>query len=453
MEIAMTAILRSVLIALLLCAASYGAYAQIERQISFDEAGKIFVVSKSMNDEYKWFEPIETFLEARLFKMSDSAFVLEILRRADQGNERERRQLSMVEMAALRSRIQTAASPSVDIGGLDQSGRSTLLWGSTLWSLFYYGTAVSIVFSSDGSVSSAPTYLIAGGLGYFVPALLTQNANVTAGAASLAVGGMFQGALHGWALGGLISGSNLSSRTGFALSILGGVSETVAGYVIGSNTGISEGAAGVINTTEFYGAAGGALAALTIMGNVTEGDAGIRVLSGLGLVGAAGGILLGNEIIKSQHITNSDATVYALTGALGLGLPYAVLSAVSPDNVSTRVITGIGLLGAAGGLYLGTRLIDGLDYREGDGSTFLLSTLAGGVIGVGIAQLVDSPRAIGPLVWASAAGGFLIGRALARPDAEGTSMGKLDVNFNPLGLVLGARSNVPMPIGSVTYRF
>jgi hypothetical protein len=104
-------------------------------------------------------------------------------------------------------------------------------------------------------------------------------------------------------------------------------------------------------------------------------------------------------------------------------------------------------------LYLGTRLIDGLDDREGDGSTVLLSTLAGGVIGVGIAQLVDSPRAIGPLVWASAAGGFLIGRALARPDAEGTSMGKLDVNFNPLGLVLGARSNVPMPIGSVTYRF
>jgi hypothetical protein len=92
MEIAMTAILRSVLIALLLCAASYGAYAQIERQISFDDAGKIFVVSKAMNDEYKWFEPIETFLEARLFKMSDSAFVLEILRRADQGNERERRQ-------------------------------------------------------------------------------------------------------------------------------------------------------------------------------------------------------------------------------------------------------------------------------------------------------------------------------------------------------------------------
>lgn len=448
----MTAILRSVLIALLLCAASYGAYAQIERQISFDDAGKIFVVSKSMNDEYKWFEPIETFLEARLFKMSDSAFVLEILRRADQGNERERKQLSMVEMLALRSRIRINAT-QVEVGGLDQSGRSTLLWGSTLWSLFYYGTAISYTFSAEGSAGSAPSYLIAGGLGYFVPAILTLDANVTAGAASLAVGGMFQGALHGWALGGLISGENLSLRTGFALSVLGGVSETIAGYVIGSNTGISEGAAGVINTTEFYGAAGGALAALTIVGTDVSGNTGIRVLSGLGLIGAAGGILVGNEIIKSQHITNSDATVYALTGALGLGLPYAVLSAVSPDNVSARVITGIGLLGAAGGLYLGTRLIDGLDYREGDGSTFLLSTLAGGVIGVGIAQLVDSPRPIGPLVWASAAGGFLIGRALARPDAEGTSMGKLDVNFNPLGLVLGARSNVPMPIGSVTYRF
>ncbi len=449
----MSTILRSVVVAVLLCAASYGAHAQVERQITFDEAGKILVVTKSMNDEYKWFEPIETFLEARLFKMNDSSFVLEIMRRADQGNERERRQLSMIDMAALRARIQMSAGSPMETGGLDQSGRSALLWGSTLWSLFYYGTAITAVFSPDGEFSASPTYLIAGGLGYFVPAILTQDANVTAGAASLAVGGMFQGALHGWALGGLISGSNLSARTGFALSVLGGVSETIAGYVIGTNTGISEGAAGVINTTEFYGAAGGVLAALTIMGNLTDGDASIRVLSGLGLLGAAGGVLVGNEIIKSQHITTSDATVYAVTGALGLGLPYAILSAVNPTDVSSRVITGIGLVGAAGGLYLGTRLIDGLDYRENDGTTVLLSTLAGGLVGIGIAQIVKTPEAIWPIVWGSSVGGFFIGRALARPDIESKSMGKLDVQFNPLGLVLGARSNVPLPIGSVTYRF
>lgn len=449
----MSTMLRFVVVAVLLCAASYGAHAQVERQITFDEAGKILVVTKSMNDEYKWFEPIETFLEARLFKMNDSSFVLEIMRRADQGNERERRQLSMVDMAALRARIQMSAGSPTETGGLDQSGRSALLWGSTLWSLFYYGTAITAVFSPEGEFSASPTYLIAGGLGYFVPAILTQDANVTAGAASLAVGGMFQGALHGWALGGLISGSNLSARTGFALSVLGGVSETIAGYVVGTNTGISEGAAGVINTTEFYGAAGGALAALTIMGNLTDGDASIRVLSGLGLLGAAGGVLVGNEIIKSQHITTSDATVYAVTGALGLGLPYAILSAVNPTNVSSRVITGLGLVGAAGGLYLGTRLIDGLDYRENDGTTVLLSTLAGGLVGIGIAQIVKTPEAIWPIVWGSSVGGFFIGRALARPDIESKSMGKLDVQFNPLGLVLGARSNVPMPIGSVTYRF
>lgn len=449
----MFAMLRSIVMVVLLCTACYCTQAQVERQISFDDAGKILVVTKSLNDEYKWFEPIETFLEARLFKMNDSAFVLEILRRADLGNERERRQLSMIDMAALRARIQISAGSPMETGGLDQSGRSTLLWGSTLWSLFYYGAAITAAFSPSGDVTPGATYLIAGGLGYFVPMILTQDANVTAGAASLAVGGMFQGALHGWALGGLISGSNLSARTGFALSVLGGVSETIAGYVIGTNTGISEGGAGVISTTEFYGAAGGALAALTIMGNLADGDASVRVLSGLGLLGAAGGVLVGNEIIKSQHITGSDATVYAVTGALGLGLPYAILSAVNPSDVSSRVITGIGLVGAVGGLYLGTRLIDGLDYRENDGTTVLLSTLAGGIVGVGLAQIVDSPEATWPIVWASAAGGFFIGRSFARPDVESKSMGKLDVQFNPLGLVLGARSNVPLPIGSVTYRF
>lgn len=448
----MRGLLYGLLIAAGLLITQLAAHAQIERQIPFDESGKILVITKSLNDEYRWFEPTETFLEARLFRMTDSAFVLEITRRSDLGNERERRPLSMVEMLSLRARIQLNAAP-FEVGGLDQSGRSALLWGSTLWSLLYYGTAISYAFSSEGSAVAAPSYLIAGGLGYFIPAILTQDANVTAGAASLAVGGMFQGALHGWALAGLIGGENINPRTGFALSVLGGVSETIAGYVIGSNTGISEGAAGLINTTEFYGAAGGALAALTIVGTDVSGNTGIRVVSGLGLLGAAGGILVGNEIIKSQHVTSSDATVYAVSGALGLGLPYAILSAVSPSDVSSRLITGIGLLGAAGGLYLGTRLIDGLDYRENDGSTVLLSTLAGGVIGLGISQLVDSPSAIWPIVWASSAGGFFVGRALARPDVETKSMGKLDFNFNPLGLVLGARSNVPLPIGSVTYRF
>ena len=448
----MKQVVRHIIVVAVLCVGALVAQAQVERQIAFDEAGKILVITKSLNDEYRWFEPLETFLEARLFRMTDSAYVLEILRRGDEGSERERKQLSMVEMLALRSRIQINAMP-VEIGGLDQSGRSALLWGSTLWSLFYYGTAISYTFSADGSAGSAPSYLIAGGLGYFVPAILTLDANVTAGAASLAVGGMFQGALHGWALAGLVGGENVNPRTGFALSVLGGVSETIAGYVIGSNTGISEGAAGLINTTEFYGAAGGALAALTIVGTDVSGNTGIRVLSGLGLIGAAGGILIGNEIIKSQHVTSADATVYAVSGALGLGLPYAILLAVNPSDVSTRLITGIGLLGAAGGLYLGTRFIDGLDYRDDDGTTVLLSTLAGGVIGLGVSQLVDSPTAIWPIVWASSAGGFFVGRALARPDVESKSMGKLDVNFNPLGLVLGARSNVPLPIGSVTYRF
>lgn len=445
-------IVRWALLAVLVLIGGSAVHAQVERQIAFDEAGKILVITKSLNDEYRWFEPTETFLEARLFRMTDSAFVLEITRRSDQGNERERRQLSMVEMLSLRSRIQVQPLP-VEVGGLDQSGRSTLLWGSTLWSLFYYGTAITYALSAEGEAGAAPSYLIAGGLGYFVPALLTQNANVTAGAATLAVGGMFQGALHGWALAGLIGGENVNSRTGFALSVVGGVSETVAGYVIGTNTGISEGAASLINTTEFYGAAGGALAALTIVGTDVSGNTGIRVLSGLGLIGAAGGIFVGNEIIKSQHITTSDATVYAVSGALGLGLPYAILSAVNPSDVSARLITGIGLLGAAGGLYLGTRFIDGLDYRDDDGTTVLLSTLAGGVVGLGVSQIVDSPNAIWPIVWASSAGGFIIGRALARPDVESKSMGKLDVQFNPLGLVLGARSTVPLPIGSITYRF
>ncbi|MBC8124691.1 MAG: hypothetical protein H7X70_03055 [Candidatus Kapabacteria bacterium] len=426
---------------------------QIETQVAFDDVGSTLVITKELNDRLLIFETPSTFHEARLFQTTDSTFVLEITRTAGANLERERKQLTSADVKALRIRVQSAV-PATGEGVLDQRGRSALLWGSTLWSLGYYGSAASAVFSTNDNFEfSAATYLIAGGVGFLLPALLTNNANVTEGAASLALGGMFQGAMHGWLIGGLVAGEDLGPKAGFGLSIITGISETVVGYVVGSKTGIKEGKASVINTTEFYSMVCGGLLGLTILGPSFSANEGIRLTSGLALAGAAGGIILGTIIGNNQYFSPTDATVYGASGLLGLTLPYAVMVALLDGKIDSRLVSGLGIVGTAGGLLLGNELVKGLNYRGEDGTIVILGTLAGALIGIGVGVLAEDTRVGAVVAWAGAAGGFATGLILAKPEMEGRSRGHLKFDFNPLGLVLGANSTVPIPVGSLTYRF
>lgn len=449
-------------------------YAQVEVQVPFDEGGKIQTLTSVQNKKIELIDRPESFLEARLFSQPDSVFILEILRKSGSEITRERKVITAADLRAIRVRVGTYLELYADADFLrprdretpeyvpssfeiDQSGRSALLWGSTLWSLFYYGTAATVAFGLTDDDNSAGTaaaiYLIAGGLGYVAPALATKNAPVSEGAVTLSLGGMFQGAIHGWLVAGLVGGDNAGQRLGFGLSLLTGVGESVAGYVIGTKTNIEEGHASVINTTEFYGMAAGGLLAFAIMGEGLEGDATIRLASGMALAGTVGGIFVGNALGTAQHFTSTDASVYAVSGLLGITLPIAVLAAVSPNDLNVRVATSLTVVGAVGGLVIGNELVKGLDFRGADGTGLVLGTIAGGLIGLGVGLLTDDPQITAVTSWSGAALGFGLGVAMSSPREEGRSRGELKFDFNPLGILLGARSTVPVPVGSMTYRF
>ena len=455
MQVAGMKMLLAIHCLLIFLCASAPVFAQIETQVPFDDAGNMLVLTKEINDRLAIFDSPSSFNEARLFQTTDSTFVLEVLRMAGANLERERKQLTVADIKALRIRVRSAV-PATGEGVLDQRGRSALLWGSTLWSLFYYGSAASAVLgSTDNSELSLPTFLIAGGVGFLLPALLTNNESVTEGAASLALGGMFQGAMHGWLIGGLVAGGNLGPKTGFGLSILAGVSETVIGCVVGSKSGIKEGKASVINTTEFYSMVCGGLLGLTILDPSFTSNEGIRLSSGLALAGAAGGIILGTIIGSNQYFSPTDATVYSASGLLGLTLPYVVMVALLDGKIDSRLVSGLGIVGTAGGLLLGNELVKGLHYRGEDGTIVLLGTLAGALIGLGlgVGVLSEDVRVGAVVAWTGIAGGFATGLLLAKPEMEGRPRGELKFDFNPLGLVFGANSTVPIPVGSLTYRF
>ncbi len=292
-----------------------------------------------------------------------------------------------------------------------------------------------------------------GGLGYVVPAMLTKNTNVTDGAASLTLGGMFQGAIHGWLIAGVVGGSDVSSRTGFGLSAITGAAESVIGFVVGSKSNISEGAAGAINTSAFYGMITGGALGLAIVGENAGDDLTVRLSSGLALAGAAGGVLFGNAIASSQRVTPTDATVYGVSGLLGATLPISMLALLSPDDLSVRLATALTAVGTVGGIAAGLAIIKGVDYPSGDGTGMVLGALAGGLIGLGVGVLTEEPKYTPIIAWGGAAIGFGLAVVGANPIVEASSRGSLKFDFNPLGLFLASRTNVAVPVGSLTYRF
>lgn len=458
--------MRTFIVLLTIIASSVLATAQ-EVQIPFDRAGRMYVITRSFNEQHKIITGFDGFVEARLFKIADSSYSLEVVTEVNGGRGRTTRPLTQQDVDALRDRVNNIQAESgyveeeedVTPGGIDQSGRTALLWGSTLWSLFYYGTATSVALNID---EPAIPILLAGGMGYLVPALLTNNAPVSEGAASLALGGMFQGTIHGWALALLISGENLveadQPRLGFGLSVLTGITESIAGYFIATNTNMSEGRAGVINTTAFYGLLCGGLTSAAIFDQVEpSSDVAARVGGGAALLGAAAGVFVGNAVADGQHYSSGDASMYGITGFLGAALPWVVIATIQPDDLSVTLASSISVASTIGGLWLGDQLVRGKDYRGTDGTISVLSMVGGGLIGLGAAIAVDDPDLSPALTYAGALGGFAVSLAMAKPRSETKSTSALEINVNPMGPLMLQRDAYgitrPAPFAIARYRF
>ncbi len=460
--------MRTFIVLLTIFASSILASAQ-EIQVPFDHAGKVFLITRSFNEQYKIITGFDDFVEARLFMRADSTYSLEAVTESFGLRARSTRPLTEAEVNSIRDRVdavlltlgdedveQDEQAPRVD---RNQDGRTALLWGSTLWSLLYYGTATSVALDIE---EPAIPILLAGGLGYLVPALLTNDASVTEGAASLALGGMFQGTLHGWALAMLLSGDQLTDsdqpRLGFGLSVLTGIAETVAGYVVATNTNMREGRASVINTTAFYGLACGALTTVAIFDQIEpSSDVAVRVGGGAALLGAAAGVVAGNAVADGQHYSSGDASMYGITGFLGAALPWVVIGTIQPDDLSATLASSISIATTIGGLWLGDQLVRGKDYRGTDGTISVLSLIGGGLIGLGTAIAIDDSDLSPALVYAGALGGFGISLAMAKPKRETKSTSGIEINVNPMGPLMLQRDAYgitrPAPFVTARYRF
>src|SRR6185503_357317 len=217
------------------------ALAAQEVQVPLDDAGRLEMITPELPRKLDLFTDVAGFREARLFRVSDSSYVLEVTAGDRAGLRRDRRPLSAAEAAAFRADLMSRIASRAPRATLDQSGRTKLLVGSTVLGLGYYGFAAALALDPDNDQSAVAAYMVTAASSFFLSYLVTRTQSISDVVAMLALWGAMRGALHGYVASGI--GNAESDKTKFAWSVLLGVTEGFAGGIVGRTRGMTPGRA------------------------------------------------------------------------------------------------------------------------------------------------------------------------------------------------------------------
>lgn len=424
----------------------------VETPQAFDSAGRLMAITPAIAARLQLAPPawrvVGDFTEARLYSIGGDAYVLAVTRR---DGAVERFSLTGSDRDYLRER--TSTLPAQFAVRPERGDRNKFIRNQTLLGLSIYAPAFATAITDDdaGGVSA---YLLMAGATFFGASQLTRDFTVTPAMRSLST----HGALHAAAAGGALAYA------------LGAGDDDVEQPDVGSID--DDGGDDVISAGIFVGGLAGTAAGLYLGNNMTSGQAvasgfgaDVSALTALGLIFAAKG---GEDRDDDDHDLNrGDAALLVAAGAAGypLGYWYARRAPynVTGGDIGTLWVTG--LLGAAttgafittespgytvtaltltggflGGIYAGDRIFARrFDHSAGDATQLFLGGVAGGLIGMGIANLIEDADeghlALG-LFSAGAAGGIAVTHALIEPGGDEGRFSSL--RFNPTGFAFAA---------------
>ncbi|PEN15203.1 hypothetical protein CRI94_02675 [Longibacter salinarum] len=402
-----------------------------EAQVPVDQNGTVYTIDAELRHELGLFPDITGFQSAALYELSDGQFELVIHYRTGQSTVRERRTLSTSDVQSLRAKVTSGLQRIKARPRLDQDGRYGLLASTTLIGLAE-GGLVSAALGLDGEAAGSVT-LIGGATGFFVPLVLTQNANATEAEADMTFYGGLQGAAHGLQLYLLASGDedvdDERLATGVtALSIAG---ESLLGYTIARRNDWSGGHA---EMTSFTGLSGNLIGYGLARGFVGDGGS-VRLLSGLSIAGSLTGAVIGHQLGRSDRYTEGDARIYLQTGLLAANLSGSTLAAADVDGEygPSLAVT----LAGTGGLVLGRYLVRNRDFTSAQGNLVVLGGVAGSLFGGGIAVATEATedtavmlQALGSLAGSAFTYGVFAGDAARQARQRGSTVG-LNLRITP----------------------
>ncbi|MCU0424926.1 MAG: hypothetical protein MUF71_04795 [Candidatus Kapabacteria bacterium] len=369
-----------------------------EIQSPFDKDGKLWIITEEMERQYGFFPQYRNVIDARLFQLPDSTFVLELLQMIGSASENTRIRLSLADLIDLRNRVSDALQRGqLSSGGgglfganfarplderiLNDVEKLSLVLSATALGLSYGFLSDAFLFNSGVSnplfTPAFGTMTIAAPIAFGAGALWAVNQPWFTRSSSLMMfNGLTSGFLHGAAGYLLFADQNrLEGRTIGVSGLLGSVIEAGATLRLPEALNLSYGQTSMMvnmgGSTFLTGAmASIALGAFSIdsRGNLSPDALRWTALSSLAT--SAGGYFLGYHLGQTQHIAPGDDIVFENPAGflslipVSLAFPSFLNQTAPPDF---RLLAGATIGAQALGYLLGHALIQNKDFSFDQG--------------------------------------------------------------------------------------
>ena len=241
--------------------------------------------------------------------------------------------------------------------------------------------------------------------------------------------------------------------------------ETYIGYSWGKSPEVSQGRAHKIALSNLFGIGYGFGFGFAYLKNLLNQPTNLTIGS-CGLLSSLMGIVVGNFYNKNLNYTEADATIVTNIGLVGAYLPI-IYPAFAGDNTNYKFYVGMILVSSATGLLIGNKLVSDKNFTGNQGVLMGLGTLAGGLTGIALGELIAGNPGASILGGVGAIFGFatIYNNYLNNPKAQNNldEIGTLNFNFNPAGLTSSlfnkqllmqlVNPKVHVPVLELSYRF
>ncbi len=423
-----------------------------ETMVHIDEEGKLDFIDAKLEKKLGLFSEYKGLKEVRLYQISDSGFVLEILYQPESKLLKVRKPLTREQVQELRKKVSERISLLAPETVINQDGRTKLLVSTSLVSLGYYGWTIPTIMRIDDSRAFVGLYMLGSGAGFFVPFMATRKSRVTDADATLSVYGQTRGILHGICLSHIIH-KYPDDELLHGMGILFSIAEGLGGYYWADRTRMSAGRASAIGALGDFGIAVG-MGTAHFTGWLEDDRTDQRLPASL-FLGSVAGIASGAMVSRNNDYSRGDAIMLRGAGVLGAAIPAAVAYMTEPDN--KKVYTAVSTIGLMGGIYVGHILAKKNEFTTSQGVMIGLSEAAGSLIGLGTGYLFSSDSdnedkvIIGSSAFGALAGFAIMTANYARKGRITEKNHAFNLDINPNGLLGLVRANKQSPVrGSVS---
>ena len=415
----------------------------VERPVAFDSNGLVTVMTPFIADRAglrpPWWPVSGEFVDARLFTANDSTYVLSVTRKT---GVVERYSLSGTDRDAIRAVVSKLPRETI-MARTD--ARNAFVRGQTLLGLLVYGPAFAGAIGENVGAQSAGYLVVAGG-SFFAASEISRRMFIARPQADLSTNMGFNGALAGWASTYLMG---MTDRAQFAGAFIGGLTGAALGVRIARNMTEADAVGAGFGSDISAAIALGTMEALrgeetctfdqTTLTRVCSGrrvsdKAEVATILAAGIVGYPLGVLYPRN--ATYNVTAGDIQTLGTTSLLGAAAGVALLN----KNTTYSHAAVMATVGGVVGMVAGDRfLVQRYDHDRGEADRIALGTIAGALIGAGIAALGEStrenPHVVGGLAVAGGLTGLIATEKYVRPNRD-AGRPRLRVTFNPASIPL-----------------